>query len=102
MLPTGAQPLLPGCTPWPAELARCYRQAGYWQGDSLDELLRRWAQRSGGTTALVSGTDRISYVELDRRVDVMAAGLLALGIGTRDRVVVQLPNTAEFVVLLFA
>ncbi len=95
-------PLLPGCAPWPAELARRYRDEGYWQGDSLDELPRRWAQRSGDTTALVSGADRISYAELDRRVDAMAAGLLALGIGARDRVVVQLPNTAEFVVLLFA
>ncbi|HKR51558.1 MAG TPA: AMP-binding protein, partial [Pseudonocardiaceae bacterium] len=95
-------PLLRGCTPWPAEVARLYRGEGYWQGKSLDELPREWAQRSGDGTALVSGTDRISYAELDRRVDAMATGLLALGIGTRDRVVVQLPNTAEFVVLFFA
>ncbi|MGH3870228.1 MAG: (2,3-dihydroxybenzoyl)adenylate synthase [Pseudonocardiaceae bacterium] len=102
MTSTGAQPLLAGCTPWPAELARHYRDTGYWQGVSLDELLRRWALRSGDATALVSGPDRIGYAELDRRVDAMAAGLLQLGIGARDRVVVQLPNTAEFVVLLFA
>lgn len=95
-------PLLPGCAPWPAEFVRRYRNEGYWQGVSLDELLRKWARRSGDTTALVSGTERIGYAELDRRVEVLAAGLLALGIGAADRVVVQLPNTAEFVVVLFA
>ena len=102
MFPVNTQPPLPGCTPWPAEVTQRYRDEGYWQGDLLTELPRRWAQRSGDTTALVSGTDRISYAELDRQVDTMAAGLLVLGIGARDRVVVQLPNTAEFVVLLFA
>lgn len=94
--------LLPGCTPWPEEFSRRYRAEGYWQGDSLGELLRRWARRSGDKTALVSGAERISYTELDQRADAMAAGLLALGIGAHDRVVIQLPNTAELVVLLFA
>lgn len=95
-------PLLPGCVAWPTEFAHRYRAAGYWRGDSLGELLRSWARRAGDKTALVSGADRISYAELDRQADAMAAGLPALGIGARDRVVVQLPNTADFVVLLFA
>jgi 2,3-dihydroxybenzoate-AMP ligase len=93
---------LPGYVPWPAEFSRRYRAEGYWQGHALGELLRGWARRSGDKTALVSGTDRISYAELDRQADAMTAGLLALGIGAGDRVVVQLPNIAEFVVVLFA
>jgi 2,3-dihydroxybenzoate-AMP ligase len=95
-------PRLVGCAPWPTEFSRRYRAEGYWQGNSLGQLLQSWAQRSGDKTALVSGADRISYAELDRRVDGMAAGLMALGVGACDRVVVQLPNTEEFVVLLFA
>ncbi len=98
----GESPLLPGYVPWPTEFSRRYRVEGYWQGNSLGELLRSWSRRSGDKTALVSGADRVSYAELDRQADAMAAGLLALGIGAGDRVVVQLPNTVEFVVVLFA
>jgi 2,3-dihydroxybenzoate-AMP ligase len=100
--PRLALPQLVGWVPWPTDFSRRYRAEGYWQGDSLGQLLRSWARRSGDKTALVSGADRISYAELDRRVEEMAAGLLALGICACDRVVVQLPNTAEFVVSLFA
>jgi mycobactin salicyl-AMP ligase len=51
---------------------------------------------------VVCGDERISYAELDRRADVQAAGLRRLGIMPGDRLVVQLPNIGEFVVLLFA
>ncbi|MGH3908037.1 MAG: (2,3-dihydroxybenzoyl)adenylate synthase [Pseudonocardiaceae bacterium] len=88
--------------PWPAEAVRRYREDEYWQGESLGELLRAWARRFAEATALICGAERISYAELDRRADERAAGLMRLGITPGDRVVVQLPNINEFVVLLFA
>lgn len=94
--------LLEGAVGWPEELAARYREAGYWRGDTLGGLLRGWATAYGNATALVSGADLVSYRELDARADVLAAGLLARGIGAGDRLVVQLPNTGDFVVLLFA
>ncbi|RLK53920.1 (2,3-dihydroxybenzoyl)adenylate synthase [Actinokineospora cianjurensis] len=94
--------LIDGAVGWPEELAAVYRERGYWRGDTLGELLRSWAERSGDDIAVVSGDERVSYRELDRRADVLAAGLLDLGIARDDRVVVQLPNVPEFVVLLFA
>ncbi|MEV7026820.1 AMP-binding protein, partial [Kitasatospora sp. NPDC093558] len=48
------------------------------------------------------GGRRWSYRELDERADRLAAGLHALGIAPRDRVVVHLPNVAEFLALSFA
>ncbi|MFF8959796.1 (2,3-dihydroxybenzoyl)adenylate synthase [Streptomyces sp. NPDC014894] len=92
----------PAFTPWPAEDARRHRDRGHWRGAALGDLLRAWAARSGEHTALVSGDLRLTYAELDRRADVLAAGLLALGIAPGDRVLVQLPNTADFAVVLFA
>ncbi|MFJ6808633.1 (2,3-dihydroxybenzoyl)adenylate synthase [Streptomyces anulatus] len=92
----------PGFTPWPAADARRYRERGHWQETALGDLLRSWAARSGTRTAVVSGEERLSYAELDHRADTMAAGLIALGIAPGDRVLVQLPNTADFVVLFFA
>lgn len=99
---TDATAVQHGVEPWPAEFVRRYREAGYWRGESLGDLLRGWAGRFADATALVCGGDRISYRELDRRADVQAAGLIRRGITSGDRVVVQLPNINEFVVLLFA
>ncbi|MGH4010792.1 MAG: (2,3-dihydroxybenzoyl)adenylate synthase [Pseudonocardiaceae bacterium] len=93
---------LTGVEPWPAEFARRYREEGYWRGESLGALLREWAGRFAEATAVVCGDERLSYAELDRRADVQAAGLRRLGITSGDRLVVQLPNIGEFVVLLFA
>ncbi|MGH3905202.1 MAG: (2,3-dihydroxybenzoyl)adenylate synthase [Pseudonocardiaceae bacterium] len=94
--------LLEGCEPWPEDFVQRYRAEGYWRDETLGVLLRTWAQRSGQATALVDGEQQISYAELDRRVDSTAAGLRDLGISPSDRVVVQLPNVAEFVIVLFA
>jgi 2,3-dihydroxybenzoate---[aryl-carrier protein] ligase len=93
---------LPGCPTWPEEFATRYRQAGYWRGETFGQVLRERARRHGERTALVAGAQRWSYRELDERADRLAAGLQALGIKPRDRVVVQLPNIAEFFEVIFA
>jgi len=91
-----------GFTAWPVDAAARYRAAGYWRGETLGDLLRIWSSRFAAATAVVDGDTRLSYHQLDRLVDERAAGLSALGVGAGDRLVVQLPNSAEFVVLLFA
>ncbi|MEU6314170.1 AMP-binding protein [Streptomyces sp. NPDC047014] len=95
-------PLLGGCTPWPQEFVDRYWAAGHWRGNTLDNLLREWAQRYGPRTALVHGATRVTYAHLNRRVDRMAAGFRLRGLSPGLRVVVQLPNVPEFVVTLFA
>ena len=98
-------PSLDGVAGWPAELAERYRAAGYWRDETLGGLLRDWAARSGDAVAVRSGRPGgpcLSYSELDRRADATAAGLRSLGIAPGDRVVVHLPNTVDFVVVLFA
>ncbi|HEU4327498.1 MAG TPA: (2,3-dihydroxybenzoyl)adenylate synthase [Roseiflexaceae bacterium] len=93
---------LPGCPPWPAPFAARYREAGYWRGETFGELLRELAARHGEREAVVCGERRWSYRELDARADSLAAGFARLGIRPRDRVVVQLPNIAEFFEVCFA
>jgi 2,3-dihydroxybenzoate-AMP ligase len=94
--------MLPGCVPWPDEFADRYRREGYWQGETLGQLLRVRAQTDGQRTALVTEARRWSYAELDARADRLAAGLRRLGVGAQDRVVVQLPNVPDFVLLCIA
>ncbi|EPN58116.1 yersiniabactin synthetase, salicylate ligase component, partial [Pseudomonas syringae pv. actinidiae ICMP 19096] len=69
---------------------------------TLPQRLRRWASQYGAHTALVAGDVRLSYTQLDQRVDRLAGGLAALGITAGDRVMLQLPNGVGFVCALFA
>ncbi|GAA1464325.1 AMP-binding protein [Nocardiopsis exhalans] len=87
---------------WPEEDARTYRAAGYWRGETYADHLTRLADEHGDRTAVVDERVRLSYLELDARAVRVAHGLTGLGIGAGDRVLVQLPNRAEFLVLWFA
>ncbi|MGW2173790.1 (2,3-dihydroxybenzoyl)adenylate synthase [Streptomyces sp. NPDC001705] len=111
--PTPAKPapvptaLTPGvdAPTWPAEFADRYREAGYWRGETFGGVLRERAAAHPDRVALVDPAPerRVrTYRELDEAADRLAAGFAARGIGRGDRVVVQLPNVAEFVEVVFA
>jgi 2,3-dihydroxybenzoate-AMP ligase len=86
----------------PPVRAQAYREAGWWQPELLHDLILRHARRNPGGCALVDPRRRMTYGELDQAVTGVAARLGALGIEPGDRVVVQLPNTVEYVVLVLA
>jgi 2,3-dihydroxybenzoate-AMP ligase len=88
-------------TPWPEEFARRYRAAGHWTGRTLDAMLRVHAAGRPDSVAVTDGDRNWTYAELDRRADALATGLLARGLLPGDRVVLQLPNIAEFFEVLF-
>ncbi|MFF3071763.1 (2,3-dihydroxybenzoyl)adenylate synthase [Kitasatospora sp. NPDC057904] len=94
--------MLDGFTPWPEDFAARYRELGYWQGRTLGSVLRERALSAPESTAVVDGARRWTYRELDLRADRLAAGLHRRGIAPGDRVLVHLPNVAEFVSLCFA
>ncbi|MFH9610684.1 (2,3-dihydroxybenzoyl)adenylate synthase [Streptomyces sp. NPDC017448] len=89
---------------WPAEFAEKYRAAGWWRGETFGEMLRQRAEAHPDRVAIVDPVagSRWTYADLDRRADRLAAGLLSRGIVKGDRVVVQLPNIAEFFEVIFA
>ncbi|GAB4588363.1 (2,3-dihydroxybenzoyl)adenylate synthase [Nocardia sp. IFM 10818] len=89
-------------TPWPAESVRRYREAGLWAGTTFGRVLSESAQRHGERTAVIDSAGQWTYGRLDTAAHRLAAGLSGLGIGSGDRVVVQLPNIAEFVIVCFA
>lgn len=90
-----------GFTPFPPDRAAAYREAGYWTGQRLDEILRTAAGRWPDHSAVIDDEGTLSYAELDRRADAAAAGLAELGVGERDRVLLQLPNNCQFPIALF-
>lgn len=94
--------LLEGCVPFPPEFAARYRSKGYWKGRTLGESFDEWTARFAGRTAVVAGTERVSYAELGRRVNRVAAALAGIGLRPRERVLLQLHNTPEFLYVAFA
>lgn len=91
-----------GVTPWPAELARRYRDEGLWQDRSLGDHFSEWAEKWGERTALVAGDDEYTYTELAGLSYCLAGRLLGLGLKSGDRLVVQLPNVTEAALLVLA
>jgi 2,3-dihydroxybenzoate-AMP ligase len=87
---------------WPEDVAQRYRALGYWTGDTLHGHLERAAMRHPDRLALVCGARRWTHAELQARIRAASAGLRAAGISVGDRVIVQLPNIAEFIVASFA
>ena len=69
-------------------------------GVHFDQAVRRWPNAA----ALVVRHQNIrwTYSELQREVDAVAAGLLALGLEPGDRVGIWSPNHAEWVLTQFA
>ena len=91
-----------GFVPWPADLVERYRAAGYWTGQTIGEMFETSVRAHAGRTALVSAGRRLTYAEVGHLVDRLACHLLRLGITTYDRVILQLPNSVEFVLTYFA
>ena len=94
--------MLEGVVPFPPEFAGRYREKGYWIDKSLAQEYRIAFDKYEKRIALLDRDRSITYGELDRMSNNLALNLLEAGFKPLDRVVVQLPNVAEFVVLYLA
>lgn len=93
-------PTTEGLVARPAGLAEQYREAGYWKDELLTAPIWRMAMQQPERTALIDGSVRMSYSEMCSRADALGSRLRRLGFEPDDRVLVQLPNTWEFIVFL--
>lgn len=96
----------------PAERIADHMARGWWEGISVDAMLRRAVGERGDALAIVDPMnretldgcvpERLSWLELDARVNAMAAALIGLGLARDDVVCAQLPNTVDAVILFLA
>ncbi|SRR5579875_503337 len=93
---------LEGAVPYPADLVERYTRAGWWANETFWEVFERSASRHPDKAAAVDRWRRCSYRELADEVTRLASALADLGVGSRDRVVVQLPNRIEYLVAFYA
>ncbi len=88
--------------PWPDAAAAAYRRDGLWEGIGVAAMVARTALARGDHLAVVADDRRLTYAALIDEVERLAVGFVALGLGSGDRVVVQLPNIVEFVTVYLA
>jgi 2,3-dihydroxybenzoate-AMP ligase len=94
--------MLEGVVPFPPEFAARYRAKGYWEDHPLRDVFAEICSRYAGRVAIIDGDRSLTYTELDAQATNLALNLLDLGFKPLDRIVVLLPNVAEFVLLYFA
>lgn len=87
---------------YPVDAAQNYREAGYWRGETLGDMLQRVSDQYPNRIAVVEGEQALTYEQLNLSANKLAHGLLKLGLNAGDSVVMQLPNGIRFVQTLFA
>jgi non-ribosomal peptide synthetase component E (peptide arylation enzyme) len=94
--------LLAGAPPYREDDAADYLRGNWWTGLTFGDLLDRAAAIHPYKEAFVDRWNRLTYAEAQERAERLAIGLMDLGIKPLDRVMIQLPNWTEFVVVYFA
>jgi 2,3-dihydroxybenzoate-AMP ligase/mycobactin salicyl-AMP ligase len=89
--------VISGTNPFPKELMDRYYRDKIWLGITLGEMLDRTCDLYPYKEALVAVETRLTYRELKQWTDRAAIAFLELGIQKLDRVLLQVPNWAEFI-----
>jgi len=89
--------MLEGTNPFPKEFVNLYYEKRWWLGIPLGEMLDRSCVLYPNKEALVAEGVRLTYRQLKEWTDRAAIAFVELGIKTLDRVLLQIPNWAEFV-----
>ncbi len=87
---------------WPLELSQHYKQQGIWEGLTISEMVERSARQRPDQVAVTQAGQTLTYAQLIDRSKRLAVGLHRAGLQAQDRVVMQLPNSIEFVVTYLA
>jgi long-chain acyl-CoA synthetase len=65
---------------------------------SIPEMMRATAERFGDRPAILSADGNVSFAQVDRRSDALAAALAGQGVGKGDRIALYCVNCAEFAI----
>jgi 2,3-dihydroxybenzoate-AMP ligase len=91
-----------GCVPWPEELAKEYKQKGYWEDIPLGEHFDHWIERYADRPAIGCQGKEITFRQMGEYVTRLAFHMSQMGIKTYDRVIFQLFNGPEVLYLIYA
>jgi len=81
---------------------RDFRGTGLWLDETAIDWIERAAAAKPDQTAIAGGGAAITFAELNAKIDDLAGGFTAMGLGHGDVIAIQLPNTAEFILSFLA
>lgn len=93
---------LPGVVYPPPALVQRYEEQGVPIDETLSGAYRQAFRKFADRRALAGLESSMTYAELDRASDAVAAGLARLGLAPLDRAVFQMPNGVPLIICLFA
>lgn len=91
-----------GVTAYRREDIEHYRARGWWLGLTLGDLFDKATDLYPEKEALVDANRRYTFQQLRQAVDRLAVAFAGQGIQKGDRVMIQLPNQAEFIIAYYA
>ena len=94
--------LLAGVVPYKEEDITVYNTLRWWAGLTLGDILDRAADIHPEKEGFADQYTRLTFEEARKTTNRLAMGLLGIGIKPLDRVLVQLPNWNEFIIVLLA
>jgi 2,3-dihydroxybenzoate-AMP ligase len=94
--------MLEGCPPFPAEFAQRYIRKGYWRAETITQAVAAAAKLRSDTIAVADDRRKLSLREVADEAASFRVLLERNGMRRGDRIVIQVPNCAEFAGLLLA
>lgn len=94
--------MLEGFIPWPADYAARYIKEGYWENRTIADTVFDRCSSFANRVAIIDGERKLTYGDLKDKVEQLAAQFHLSGLEPRMRVVLQLPNSIEFVLVYLA
>ncbi|MFQ5790377.1 MAG: class I adenylate-forming enzyme family protein [Acidobacteriota bacterium] len=91
---------------WPSRLTEAmverYTAEGLWTQETMVSTLCRMAEEKPGTLAVSDGQRGLTWSQLARQARLVGHGLKRMGLCRGDRVIIQLPNWIENIVIRYA
>jgi len=101
-LAKGGKNMFEGFTPYKQEDIAKYRSKRWWLGLTLGDLFDRATDLYPNKEALADEKSRYTFGQLREKVDRLAIALVNQGLRKGDRVMIQMPNWAEFIYTYYA
>ncbi len=94
--------MLDGCTPYPAEFRERYVREGYWRSATIFDSVAEAAHDCPDRAAVVDSRRVLTFAQVLDEARRFRSVLAGHGLARGDRIIIQLPNCAEFATLALA
>ncbi len=81
---------------------KAFNDREYLVQSTWGEELEKWANSYKNNVAIIEGAHKVTYKDLNEKVNTLAFGFLEMGLKKGDKAVVQLPNRSSFIYTVFA